>query len=74
MMIGGDIMTTNFDYITNYDHILKHLTPTKLKDMLVDRYDCCDYCVGNGLPEECESEGLHCTDGIMAWLKKEYTK
>ena len=68
LMIGGDIVKTN------YDHILKHLTPTKLKDMLVDRYDCCEYCIGNGLPEKCESEGLHCSDGIMAWLKKEHKK
>lgn len=31
----------------------------------------CEYCIGTGLPEECEKDGIGCQLGIKWWLGEE---
>ncbi len=57
--------------MTNYMNLLKQLSPDKIIQMIIGGAVPCSFCIGCGLPEMCEKDGLNCEDGIKIWLESE---
>ena len=58
----------------NYDEIMNKMTPQNMVYLMTGVINSCEYCMGTGLPEQCEMDGIKCSEGILAYLEQEVEK